>query len=312
LPMKLISIVSPVYNEESNIAIFVKRILETMQRLNSYDYELILIDDGSHDNSLKLARSLAVENNKIKVISFSRNFGHQLSILAGMNHSSGDAVIVMDSDLQDPPEFIPTLVSNWEKGYDVVYAKRNKRKGENVFKLVTAFLFYRFFDKLTTIKMPMETGDFRLIDRKVLIVFNTLSEKNPFIRGLITWVGFKQIGIEYERDERYSGKTKFSVVKMFNFALDGIVSFSSYPLKIAINIGFMVIILSLFMLLYFICKKLFTPLYFAPGWLSTLIVISFFSGVQLFTIGIIGEYISRIYEEVKNRPRYIINEMINM
>ena len=307
--MKKISVVIPVYNEEETLQEFFKRISEVCPTLN-YETEVIFVDDGSKDTSLQILTAAQKQYSNFKVLSFSRNFGHQPAITAGMNYATGDAVIVMDGDLQDPPEFITTLVEHWEKGFDVVYAKRAKRKGENLFKLVTANLFYRVFDRLTEIKMPLDTGDFRLIDRKVLAVYKNLQEKNPFIRGLITWIGFKQIGVDYIRDIRYAGKTKFSLIKMLKFAFDGIISFSNKPLKLAIQAGTLTILLAILLTIYYLYIKIVDPTQLVQGWLSLFIAILFFSGVQLFTIGIIGEYISRIYDEVKGRPKYIVAETL--
>jgi len=304
--MKLISVVVPVLNEESIISELLLRLNAVFQN-GAHDYEFIFIDDGSTDHTLEMLKQYQKDAPQIHVISFSKNFGHQSSITAGMAHARGDAVIIMDGDLQDPPEFIPTLIEYWNQGYDVVHARRSKRKGENWFKLITARLFYRVFNMMTEIQMPLDTGDFRLIDKKVVTVYNTISEKNPFIRGLIAWIGFRQIQVEYVRDERFAGKTKFSLIKMLTFAMDGIISFSNKPLRVAITLGILVTLCAFLLIAYFLYLKLFHQGVFLQGWLSTVVLILFLSGVQLITIGIMGEYVARIYTEVKNRPRYVVN-----
>jgi glycosyltransferase involved in cell wall biosynthesis len=309
--MKTISIVIPVYCEELVIEEGYKRITSVMDALHDHDYELIFVDDGSTDNTLSILTRLASNNERLKIIVFSRNFGHQIAITAGLDKAQGDAVIIIDADLQDPPELIPRMIEMWENGSDVVFAKRVARKGEGRIKRWTASVFYRILDKLTDIKIPIDTGDFRLIDKKVVQEMKKIKECNRFVRGLTSWVGFKQTGIEYERDERIAGETKYSFRKMIKFGLDGIFSFSHKPLKLSLNVGILSIAIGMAMIVYVFLGKIFFPSTVVPGWSSILIAVVFFGGVQLFTIGIIGEYIARIYDEAKNRPLYIIRKEIN-
>jgi dolichol-phosphate mannosyltransferase len=308
--MKLISIVIPTYFEEKVIAITYTRVKDIFSKL-SFNCEIIFVNDGSGDRSLEILKEIALRDKTIKIISLSRNFGHQIAITAGIDAAKGDAIIVMDADLQDPPEVIIQLIQKWEEGYEVVYAKRQERYGESHFKKITAGIFYRALSKLSQIKIPNDTGDFRLIDRKIKYNLLNIREKNRYVRGLISWVGYKQTFVEYNRQARYAGETKYPLKKMITFALDGITSFSVFPLKIALNIGFVSVIIAFILILYALYASLFTPESTMPGWTSTLIVVVFFGGIQLFTIGIIGEYIGRIFEESKNRPLYIIAEKIN-
>ncbi len=282
-----------------------------MDSLANYDYELIFVDDGSNDDTLTILEQIAFHDINVKIISFSRNFGHQIAITAGLDRVSGDTAVIIDADLQDPPELIPKMLEKWEEGFQVVYAKRTAREGEKRLKRWTAALFYWLLNQLTDIKIPQNTGDFRLIDRKVILEMRKMKERNRFVRGLSSWVGFKQIGIEYKRNQRYAGETKYSFRKMLKFALDGIFSFSQKPLKIATNIGFFSIFVGLLLIIYVFFGKFFFPEITVPGWASLLIAVVFFGGVQLFTIGIIGEYIGRIYDEIKNRPLYIIKKEMN-
>lgn len=309
--MKLVSLIIPAYCEEQVVEECYKRIKSTMDSLTNYDYEMIFVDDGSYDNTLSILERIAAYDTKLKIISLSRNFGHQIAITAGMDRASGEIAVVIDADLQDPPELIPKMLEKWENGYHVVYAKRTAREGERRLKRWTASLFYWLLNKLTDIKIPQNTGDFRLMDRKVVLEMRKIKERNRFLRGLSSWVGFSQIGVEYKRDQRYAGKTKYPLRKMLKFALDGIFSFSQRPLKIALNIGFFSIFFGILLMIYVFLGKIFFPDITVPGWASLLIAVVFFGGVQLFTIGIIGEYIGRIYDEIKNRPLYITKEEIN-
>ena len=308
--MKKISIVIPVYFEEKIIAVIYSRLKDILSKI-SYNYEIIFIDDGSKDRTLELLRGIAKKDKTIKIISFSRNFGHQVAITAGIDEASGDAIIIMDADMQDPPEVILEMLVKWEEGFGVVYAKRKTRYGESFFKRTTARIFYRLLNKLTEVHIPLDTGDFRLIDRKIKYDLLKIREKNRFVRGIISWIGYRQTFVEYDRQQRYAGETKYPLSKMIKFAFDGITSFSVFPLKVALNIGFFSIIIALFLLFYALFSFIFLPRVTLPGWTSTLIAIVFFGGVQMFTIGIIGEYIGRIFEESKNRPLYIISEKIN-
>lgn len=300
------SIVIPAYNEEAVIAESYKRLKAVMDTTNE-EYELIFVNDGSRDKTCEILSSICDKDKNVKLIDFSRNFGHQTAITAGMDNSSGQAVVVIDADLQDPPEVIIDMIAKWKEGYDVVYGKRGKRKGETFFKLFTAKVFYRFLKSMTTVDIPVDTGDFRLIDRKVCDALSSLSEKNRYVRGLVSWVGFKQTDVTYVREERFAGETKYPLKKMIKFALDGITAFSYKPLKLSTYLGFLLSAGSFIYLLAVICIKLFTDKA-VSGWASTLSVSLFFNGIILIMLGIMGEYIGRIYDESKNRPLYIIRE----
>lgn len=304
--IKLISIVIPVYNEELIIHELMRRVASVADSNIGYGFEFIFINDGSNDNTFGLLNEESLKDKRIKILSFSRNFGHQNAVASGLEKAKGLAVVVMDGDLQDPPEVIPQMLKIWQAGAEVVYAKRRKRKGETFFKKVTAFYYYRILNYFSDVNIPTDTGDFRLLDRKVVDAFLKCKEKNPFIRGLIAWMGFKQIAFEYDRDERYSGKTKYSLTKMIKFSMDGIFSFSNKPLRFALNVGLFSVFISLGLIVFYLLAFIFiSELGFVHGWISLVLVILFFASVQLFTLGIIGEYIARIYEEVKGRPRYI-------
>lgn len=306
----LCSVVIPSYNEELVIQETYKRLKTVMDSINE-PYELIFVNDGSKDNTAVIIRKLCEADKRVKLVDFSRNFGHQLASTAGMDYSSGDTVVLIDADLQDPPELIPEMIKKWREGYEVVYGVRIKRIGETFFKKLTAKLFYRFMRSMTEVDMPLDTGDFRLIDRKVCDALKAANEKNRFIRGLISWLGFKQIGIEYVRDKRFAGETKYPLKKMIKFAFDGITSFSYKPLKLATYFGTAISGLSFLYLLVVLYQRLFTDKTVA-GWASTLAVSLFFNGIVLIILGIIGEYIGRIYDEVKGRPLYIVRETFNI
>ncbi|TVX93649.1 glycosyltransferase family 2 protein [Paenibacillus agilis] len=307
--MKLISVVIPAYYEEEVIEHCYETLTEVMSRTN-YAYELIFVNDGSRDRTIEILTHIAHNDGNVKIIDFARNFGHQAAVTAGISKAKGDAVVIIDADLQDPPEVIVSMIAKWEEGYDIVYGKRKKREGETWFKLVTAKYFYKFLNYMSDVDIPKDTGDFRLIDSKVAHIFNRMSEKNRFIRGMISWIGFKQTYVEYDRNERFAGETKYPLRKMIRFATDGIVSFSSKPLKYIMRIGFVTVILALGLLIYSVCAKLLgSPT--EPGWTSIMVAITLFSGVQMLSLGIIGEYIARIYDESKNRPLYIVQNEVN-
>jgi len=303
------SIVIPVLNEEKVLNELYKRLTKVMTDIGE-SYEIIFINDGSTDNSLKIMKQLQTHDKRIKIIDFSRNFGHQIAITAGIDFTSGDAVITIDADLQDPPEVIPDLIKKWKEGYEVIYGIREKRKGENFFKKISTLIFYRLINKMTMINMPPDSGDFRLIDKKVVNNLKNIRENNRYVRGLTYWIGFKQIGVPYERDKRFAGKSKYPIKKLFKLAYDAIFSFSNFPLKIATYFGFIVSFLSFLYLIYALIIKLFTNSVI-HGWTSLMISILFLGGVQLICLGIIGEYIARINDEVKKRPLYIIKEIID-
>jgi polyisoprenyl-phosphate glycosyltransferase len=303
---KLISIVVPVYNECAVIRAFHKRMTQIGDILQPFDYELIFVDDGSTDNSYQALIELANEDSRTSVVKLSRNFGHQMAITAGIDTAEGDAVVVIDADLQDPPELIPEFVQKWQQGYDVVYGVRSKRAGETRMKLLTASVYYRLLRRLTKIDIPVDTGDFRLIARRVVEQMKRLHEKERFVRGLVSWVGFKQVGITYTRSERYAGETKYPYRKMIKFALDGITSFSTVPLRLATWLGYFASTIAfLYACSVFVQKALG---YTIQGWATIMVGTLFLGGVQLICLGIIGEYIGRIYEETKQRPLYIVEQ----
>ncbi len=305
----LLTVIIPVYFEEAVVEACYREIKSVMIR-NHWEYELIFVNDGSTDQTLPLLRQIALEDSGVKVIDFARNFGHQVAVTAGIFHSSGDAVVVIDADLQDPPSVIEQMVSKWQENYEVVYAKRKKRKGETWFKLFSAKCFYRLLHFMADIDIPLDTGDFRLMDRKVVEAFKQMPERNRFVRGMVSWVGFRQTYIEYERDERFAGETKYPLRKMLHFAMDGMIGFSTKPLKLVQSIGVLTIGIALLLFVYALISK-FVLRSVVSGWTSIIVAITFFSGVQLFSIGILGEYIARIYDESKNRPLYLIREKIN-
>ena len=305
--MSLISVVVPLYNEEGNVAELVRRISAIMDRATGVvdTYEIVAVNDGSRDGTLALLRAQRELQPRLVIVDLSRNFGHQIAATAGIDAARGDAVVLMDGDLQDPPELIEAFLAKWREGYDVVYATRKTRRGESFFKLLTARLFYRTIRRMTNVSIPVDTGDFRLMSRRVVDALGQTREKHRFLRGLVSWVGFNQIGVEYERDARYSGETKYPYSKMIKFAIDGITSFSEIPLRFATYLGFFV---SGFAFLYaavVIVLKIFHQN--EPGYTSMMSAILFLGGVQLITIGIAGEYLGRIYDQVKARPLYLLS-----
>jgi dolichol-phosphate mannosyltransferase len=302
----VISIVGPVYNEEALLEAFCKRTVEVLETLGQ-PFELVLVNDGSRDQSPEILRRLNAQDSRIKVINFSRNFGMQAALTAGLDHARGQAIVVMDTDLQDPPEVVLRLIEKWREGYQLVYAQRAERAGETWFKKFTASAFYRLIDKITSINIPVDTGEFRLMDRKVVDAIVTMREYNRFMRGMSVWVGYKQTGITYERDARRAGETKFPLRKMLRLALDGITSFSYLPLQLATYFGFFVAVVSMVFLLAVLLLRAFFPDFFY-GQATTLVMVLFLGSVQLIFLGIIGEYLGRIYDEVKRRPLYIVAE----
>ena len=305
MKQKLISVVIPAYNEIDVIDACYSRLTEVMSSLDSYDYELIFVDDGSKDTThARLVELQAVDVN-IKVVKLSRNFGHQIAVTAGVDEAAGDAIVIIDADLQDPPEVIPGMVEKWQEGYDVVYGVRKRRVGESKLKLLTASVFYRLLRSFTNIDIPVDVGDFRLISRKAAMELRKLRENDRFIRGLVSWIGFKQIGLPYERDERQAGETKYPYRKMIKFALDGITSFSNMPLRLASWLGYLASFLAFLYLASVFIQKLLG--YTVDGWATIMVAVLFLGGVQLICIGIIGEYIGRIFNETKSRPLYIVD-----
>ena len=310
--MKKISVVIPMYYEEDVANECYNRTKKVLNGLEDYDHEIIFVNDGSKDKTLPILKEIATKDEKAKVISFSRNFGHQAAVTAGLKFVTGDCILIIDSDMQDPPELLVDMLKLWEDGNEVIYAKRKTRKGESKFKLMTAKMFYKILNNLSDVEIPKDTGDFRLVDRKVVDVINSMPEHNKFLSGLFSWVGFKQKPIEYERQERFAGKTKYPLKKMLKLASDGIISFSTKPLKIIGGIGIASIFISFILLIYAILSYIFKWNNLASGWTSLMVAITFFAGVQLVSIWMISEYIARIYDDTKQRPEYIINEKINI
>ena len=300
-----LSIIVPIFNEEMNVVPLNNRIEQVLTNLGVF-YEIIYINDGSTDASAGILKGLSESNPSIKFIDFSRNFGHQIAITAGIEHASGTRLIIMDGDGQDPPELIPDLYNKSLEGFEVVYAKRKKRKGESWLKKFTAKVFYRVLAKITQINIPIDTGDFRLIHQKVQFVLKNMPERHKYLRGQIAWIGFNATFVEYDREERMGGSTKFTYSKMIRFATDGISSFSNWPLKMATLLGFAVSGIAFLLILYSLYQKFFG--YTEVGWTSLHISVLFLGGVQLLGIGILGEYLGRVSENVKNRPTYIVKE----
>jgi glycosyltransferase involved in cell wall biosynthesis len=301
-----LSVIIPVYNEENNIDILCNRLTAVITSL-AISYELVFINDGSRDNTLQRIRDLAVNNASVKFIDFSRNFGHQVAVTAGLNFCKGKRIVIIDADLQDPPELIAALHKKMDEGFNVVYAKRKTRDGESFFKLYTAKLFYKLLSRLTAIDIPVDTGDFRMMDRKVVNVLNQMPERHRFIRGMVSWVGFRQGYVEYDRDKRHAGETGYTFKKMLRFAIDGITGFSNVPLRLATYAGFVFSFLSFIMILYALYSKFFSDTY-VQGWASIIISVLFIGGIQLICLGVIGEYLLRMDTNIRQRPLYIIND----
>ena len=302
---KKISVVVPVYNEIEVIDDCYQRLTSVMQSLKEFSYEIIFIDDGSQDNTYSRILEILKLDKHIKVVKLSRNFGHQIAVTAGIDEADGDAIVIIDADLQDPPEVIPEMVQKWMEGFDVVYGVRKRRVGEGRFKLFTASAFYRLLKSFTNIEIPVDVGDFRLINARTANEFRKLREKDRFVRGLVSWIGFKQVGVLYERDERFAGETKYPLKKMLKFAIDGITSFSNVPLKLASWLGYIASGLAFLYLASVFVQKIMGQT--IVGWATIMVALLFLGGVQLICLGIIGEYIGRIFNETKSRPIYIID-----
>ncbi|PKA14898.1 glycosyltransferase family 2 protein [Leptospira haakeii] len=313
----LLSLVIPVYNEEKTIPELVKRlrglltILKEKHHFGKEDTEILFVNDGSRDGTFDVLKKFCEREPGFFLLNLSRNYGHQLAITAGIDTARGETVAVMDGDLQDPPEFVADLYAKMSEGYDVVYARRKKREGESFFKLITAHVFYRILKKLTRFEIPIDTGDFRIMSRRVTNVLVSMKEQHRYIRGLIAWIGFRQTGLEYDRDERFDGETKFSVSKMLKFALDGITSFSSAPLKFSSYLGFTSAFFGALYTIYILYLKLFTD-NTIQGWTSVMIVALVLGGIQLIALGMIGEYLSRVHDQSKNRPLYVIEKIYSV
>jgi polyisoprenyl-phosphate glycosyltransferase len=305
---KLISIVIPIHNESTALPILYER-LGKMSSARSEQFEFIFINDASKDNSLQIMQGFHQKDPRVKVANLSRNFGHQIAVTAGIDLSRGDAVVLMDGDLQDPPEVIPQLIDKWLAGFEVVYAVREKRSGETIFKKITAQVFYRTLRKITGLDLPLDAGDFRLMGSRVVNALQNMREGHRYIRGMVSWVGYKQTGVKYARDSRYGGETKYTLLKMIKFALDGITSFSDLPLKFASYLGFFSTVVAVLLIL----KVFFSFFVFhnaVPGWASLMVVVLFIGGVQLVVLGIMGEYIGRTHDEVRGRPLYFLDETL--
>jgi polyisoprenyl-phosphate glycosyltransferase len=306
-----LSVVVPVFNEREALPELYRRLNAVIAELR-VTHELILVNDGSRDGSWDVILSLALADRRVKALSLSRNFGHQLAITAGLHAACGDAVVVMDADLQDPPELIVTMYERFREGYDVVFAQRRARRGETLWKRTTAKAFYRLMRHMTALEIPVDTGDFRLMSRRVADDLRRLQEQNPFIRGLVTWVGYSQVAVLYDRDRRYGGLTKFSTAKMMKFALDGITSFSSRPLRLASHIGLFFALASLALMVGLVVYQVSGGTNLVHGWTSLIVAVLFLGGLNLIAIGLLGEYIGRIYEQVKGRPMYLVKDRVNL
>jgi dolichol-phosphate mannosyltransferase len=308
----LVSVVCPVHNEEAGLKEFYDRTTRAMEAIEPpVEHEVIFVNDGSTDESLALMRKLCEDDRRARVIDLSRNFGHQLAITSGMDHARGDAVVVIDSDLQDPPEVIAEMVERWRDGYKVVYGVRSRREGESGLKLLTAKLFYRLLRRISDTELPVDSGDFRLLDRAVIEVLKGIREENRYIRGLVAWAGFSQTGVEYRRDQRYAGESKFTLAKMARFAVDAITSFSERPLRFATQLGLLITVATGLLAAWIVASRLLTPDDSFPGFASLMVVILFLGGVQLLCIGLLGEYVGRIYRETKRRPLYVVADRLN-
>jgi dolichol-phosphate mannosyltransferase len=302
------SIIAPCYNEEENLPELYQKIKTTLEKTGEV-WELILINDGSRDRTAQVMRELHAADPRVHYIDFARNFGHQIAVTAGMDYAQGEAIILIDADLQDPPELILEMIDKWKEGYEVIYAVRTGRKGESWFKLMTAKLFYRLIYRITDVDIPLDTGDFRLMDRKVVNAMRQMKERHRFIRGMTSWIGFKQTGVEYVRQERFAGATKYPLRRMVKFAWDAITGFSYFPLQLAMYLGFIIAAISSLFIFVVIVARLSGVQAFA-GQATTLVMVLFLGGVQLISLGIIGEYLGRIYDEVKGRPLYVVSEAV--
>lgn len=303
----LLSIVVPCYNEEAVLPELHRRLVTVLDQIIDLNFELIYTDDGSQDRTPEILRQLQASDARVRIITLSRNFGHQIAVTAGLEHAGGEALVIIDADLQDPPEVIPEMIQRWQDGYQVVYGLRAERAGETTFKRWTAKAFYRLINRLSEIEIPLDVGDFRLLDRKVVDVLLAMPERDRFLRGMVSWIGFKQIAVIYDRAPRGAGESKYSLMKMLRFAVDSVISFSLVPLRLAIWVGFGALAASFAGIVYALIIRLYTTDW-VRGWTSIFTAVLFLGGVQLITLGIVGEYVGRIYAEVKLRPLYVVRE----
>ena len=306
-PLPAISVVIPVFDEEENLPILYQRLTKVLGDVEP-DYELIFVDDGSRDNSLQILEELAETDPHVIIVQLARNFGHQIAISAGLDFSRGDGVIIMDADLQDPPEVLPEFIEKWRQGHDIVYAIRTNRK-EGWFKLRAYTFFYRILQRIANIQIPLDAGDFCIMDRKAVVILTSMPERNRFIRGIRSWIGLDQVGLAYDRDPRYAGQPKFTLSRLIYLALDGLVSFSFLPLRAISILGFIISFISIILAISYTIQKITSGLN-PPGFATTIVAIFFLAGIQLITLGVIGEYVGRIFEEVKRRPLYVVKKII--
>jgi len=306
-----LSVVVPCYNEAEVIDVTVPRLLAMADSMGDLRTELLFVDDGSRDSTLRQLKAWAARDARIKVLSFARNFGHQVAVTAGIDAARGDAVVLIDADLQDPPEVVPEMVAKWREGFDVVYGTRTEREGETAFKRVTAKAFYRLLNRMSDVPIPLDTGDFRLMSRRVVEALKAMPERDRFVRGMVSWVGFRQVALPYRRAERFAGESKYPLRKMLRFATDGLLSFSTKPLQMAISLGALASALAFAGIVYALVIRLATDRW-VEGWAALFIATLFLGGVQLITVGILGEYIGRIYHEVKRRPLYVVGETVGL
>jgi len=304
-----LSVVIPCYDEEAVIGETVARLQALRRELQDVEVEFIFVDDGSRDRTRAILKQFASEDSRIRLIGFARNFGHQIAVTAGIDAANGDAVVLIDADLQDPPEVVVEMVAKWREGYDVVYGTRTGRAGESAFKRATAGAFYRLLNHLSDVPIPLDTGDFRLMSRRVVDTLRAMPERDRFIRGMVSWVGFRQTALAYRREERFAGASKYPSRKMIRFALDGILSFSSKPLQISVAMGMLSALLALAGIGYALVLRIFTSIW-VEGWTALMIAVLFLGGVQLISVGILGEYVGRIYNEIKQRPLYVVQEYV--
>lgn len=307
-----ISVIVPVYRSERILPTTYERLTSVLEALPGFTHEIVFVNDGSPDDALSVLRTIAEKDDRVKVVSLSRNFGHQIAITAGLDVAGGDVVVIIDDDLQDPPEVIAGMVQKWREGYKVVYGVRSERKGESAFKLWTASAFYRMLRRLSDTPLPLDSGDFRLMDRDVVTALRRMREESRYMRGMVSWVGFSQCALPYSRDARFEGESSYTLGKMLKLALDGILSFSSRPLAVSTQFGGLVTFVSFALGIALIIQRLFFPSSIAvPGWTSVILAVLFMGGVQLVSIGVLGAYIGRVFYETKRRPLYFVAEAIN-